>query len=1132
MKKNLCVMLRCQKNVHLRKIWMTMKLTMVLFFLAITRLMATEAYSQTARMTLHLEDATVKEVLSKIEDNSEFFFLYNGKLVDVNRKVSVDVNDQKISEILSDLFRETDACWTVVDRQIVLTDKANQNSFAQLGSQQQLKITGTVTDEKGNTLPGVTVLLKGTTLGSLTDASGKYTINNTPKNATLIFSFIGMKMQEILSDDRMLIDVVLIEEAIDLEEVVVVGYGTTKKVTLTGAVSSVKGNEILHSSAINVTNSLIGRLPGLTTVTRTGEPGNDGATLRIRGSNTLGNNDPLIVVDGIAGRGLERINPADIESINILKDASAAIYGAQAANGVILVTTKRGIVGKPKISIDVNRGFNQPTRIPKMADASQYTTMINEMAFYNNPSGGRYQKYSAEDIQKYSDGSDPWGHPNTDWFKEVFKPWSSQNYENISLTGGTESIKYFTSLASRFEDGVYKNSNTNYHQYDFRSNIDAKVSKNISVNLDLSGRQESRKDPYSGAGHGTGAIFRSLLRGLPNAPAYWPNGFVGPDYQEFGENPVVTSTDAIGYSKYDTYSLESNLKTIITIPWVQGLSVQGNASFDKSFYASKSFGKPWYLYNWDGNADHILTKTKSGLLAPELSQAETNGQRITLNAYATYERTIGSQHKIKLMAGTERQTGYSSNFSAFRKNFISTGIDELFAGAVDSYLTNTGSSTHSARLNYFGRFNYDYSEKYLFEFVWRYDGSYMFPVGKQFGFFPGISAGWRISQEKFWKYNITFLDDLKFNASWGQTGNDRIDEFQYLSSFGFVDNSWYVFNVSNISKMLNELRIPNPDVTWEVANQSNFGFDAKFFNKKLSVGANYFSNMRSNILYWRNASVPSSSGLTLPRQNIGKVSNRGFEMVISYMDKIGEFTFNVSANASYSKNKIVFWDETPGVPDYQQSTGRPMGAALNYQAIGIFKDQAAVDAYPHWAGAQPGDVIFKDVNGDGVIDGLDMVRDNKTDMPTFIGAFNIDLQYKQFDLTLLFQGAAGAEQRIYVESGTGGNYYKEYADNRWTPENTITAYPKAWDFQTQYWATQTNTFWLRSNDYLRLKNFEIGYSFTPELINRLGIGGCRIYVNGVNLLTLCKNKLIDPEVSGGQTYPLQRTLNGGLKLTF
>ena len=991
---------------------------------------------------------------------------------------------------------------------------------------QQKTITGKVIDESGSPVPGVTVIAKGTTLGTVTDTDGKYNLNLSSKTTTLSFTFIGMIPLDVPIGTSNVVNATMKTETIGVEEVIVVGYGVQRKVTASGSAVSTKGAEIQKSPAVNLTNSLVGRLPGLTSVTRSGEPGNDGSTLRIRGGNTLGDNNPLVVVDGIANRSMERINSADIVSVTILKDASAAIYGAEAANGVILITTKRGSLGKPKITLNMNTGFNQPTFIPKMANATQYSEMLNEIAFYKTPSLGRFQKYSADDLVKFTDGSDPWGHPNTDWFDQVFKPWSSQNQQNASISGGTDNFKYFIALGAQYQDANYQNSATNYKQYNFRSNIDGKVNKYISVSFDVAGREELRNYPTRSAS----SIFRMLMRGKPNMPAYWPNGDPGPDI-EYGDNPSVTTTAATGYDMDKRYILESNLRTVVLIPWVSGLSVTANASIDKAFSFHKKFETPWYLYTWDGNANHVTTKGKRGLDAPQLSEDMADGQTITVNAYVSYDKTIAEKHTIKVMAGTERRSGQRDIFSAFRKNYISSAVDQLFAGASDQYMSNSGSANQNAILSYFGRANYDLSKKYMVEFVWRYDGSYKFPTTKQFGFFPGVSAGWRISEEAFWKNNITAISDFKLRGSWGQTGNDRIDEYQYLATYGYLDNRSYVYG-STDSKLLNETKIPNPNVTWEIANQANIGIDALLFNNKISISADYFNNIRSQILIKRNASIPSSTGLTLPPENIGKVQNRGFEATIGYNGKAGEFKYDVSVNGSYSKNKIVFWDETPGIPIYQQSTGRPMGSALYYQAIGIFKDAAAIAAYPHWAGAQPGDVIFKDVNDDKVIDGLDKVMNEKNNFPRFVGGLTFNLRYKQFDLSMLFQGALGAVQYVSAESGEIGNYYKLYADNRWTPENTVTAFPRTWNRDEEYWRSQSNTFWLQNMNYVRLKNFEMGYTLPSNVNKTLGIDGLRLYVNGSNLLTLSKQKLIDPETEGGTSYAPQRVITGGLTLTF
>ncbi|MGN6296624.1 MAG: SusC/RagA family TonB-linked outer membrane protein [Ginsengibacter sp.] len=1005
-------------------------------------------------------------------------------------------------------------------------------------------VTGSVhSSVDGTPLTGASVTIKGKTGGTTTDGSGKFSIK-AAKGAVLTISNVGYVDQDAVVTTEGVLDISLQPSVNSLEQVVVVGYGTQKKATLTGSVAEVSGNEIRKSPAPNVSNSLVGRLPGLVVVSRTGEPGNDASLLRIRGVNTLGDNSPLIIVDGIQNRGLDRIDPASIESITVLKDASAAIYGSEAANGVILVTTKRGKLGIPQIQISLNQGWNQPTVLPKMADAASYAQMINEIKLYQ----GQPPKYTDEDIQKYKDGSDPWGHPNTDWFKAVIKPWSIQQYANISLRGGTDKVKYFVSGGTNYEDGIFYHSANHYSQVDFRSNMDASISKNIHLSVDFSGGQHNAHYPGTGIGGDALNTWWALNRQYPYLPAYWPNGLPGPDV-EYGQNPVLTTTNATGYLLDKTYLLQSNLKLDITIPWIDGLSLSGTASYDKNILNHKQFEKPWYVYTWDGtsyDADHVplLVKGQRGVSDARLWQGMTDGNSTTLRGLINYQHSINTEHNIKVLLGVERISGASMNFNAFRRYFTSTAIDQMFAGG--NLLKDNGGSAdpylNNARLSYFGRFNYDYQGKYLAEFVFREDGSYVFPSGSQFGFFPGISLGWRVSEENFWKESIHFINDLKIRGSWGQTGNDRIAPYQFADNFAYNGN--YTFNQNVVVPTTSQVRVPNPNITWEVANQSNIGFDAQLLQNKLSVSADYFYNVRSKILWWKNASIPATAGLSLPQQNFAKVANEGFEYQVGYQNKIGELTYSVSVNGSYAKNKILDWDETPGIPDYQKTTGHPMSSHLYYQAIGIFRDQAAVDKYPHWAGAQPGDIIFKDVNNDGKIDGLDLVRDDKTDIPTFTGGLSLSLEYKNIDLSLLVQGATGAE-RAYTEfSGEAGNFRMDNVTGRWTPENIDAKKPRAWNRTSQYWMADgwpNNTYWVRNSNYMRLKNLEIGYSLPQTFLKKFGLEAFRVYASGLNLLTLTGLKDFDPESPNtapgsiwvnSQVYPLNKTLSFGLTVTF
>ncbi len=1029
--------------------------------------------------------------------------------------------------------------------------------------QNQITVRGTVNDiSTGQPLAGVTVSVKGTNQATTTDEQGNFVIEGVPGTATLVFSSIGMETKEVSVSNKTTINVDLTASSDNIDEVVVVGYGTQKKATVTGSVATVKGDELKKSPAINLSNAMAGRVPGVVATNGSGEPGYDGSGIRIRGTNTLGDSGPLIVIDGIPARsgGIERLNPADIENISVLKDASAAIYGARAANGVILVTTKRGKTGKPMLSYTFNQGFSQPTVIPKLADAVQYAEMRNELeifqlpvdewksaldAFntngvYNRPTGGTVTApFDQEDMRLFADGSDPWGHPNTDWYGEALKNWSPQAKHNVQLDGGSEEFKYLLSLGYLNQDGYYKNSATGYKQYDIRLNLDANINKYIKTQFGILGRQENRNFPTKGAG----TIFRMLMRGNPTMPAYWPNGMPGPDI-EYGENPVVISTDATGYDRDKRYYFQTNGQVEISIPGVEGLKVTGTAAIDKYVRGTKRWEIPWYLYTWQGDyeADGVtplLVAGKRGPAEPNLNQGNEDQMNVLLGAVASYDKVFGD-HTINILAGVNRETIRNDNFSAYRRYFISNSIDYLFAGG-DSEKDNNGGAWERARLNYFGRANYNYKGKYIAELLWRYDGSYMFPEDSRYGFFPGAMLGWMVSEENFWKDNVPAVNYFKIRASYGQMGNDNIyydgalQEYQYFSTYGF---GTYIIN-NEVVKSLSESRVPNMFITWEVANNYNLGFDFQFLGGKFNAEFDLFKNSRESILWRRNASIPQSTGMTLPAENIGKVDNSGFDFNVGYRETFGELGFNVSVNGGYAKNKIIFWDEAPGAPEWQKSTGRAINAGLYYNYDGVFKDQAEIDAntidYSAITGnLRPGDMKYQDYDNDGKITADDRVRRDKNSVPTFQGGLNLGFTYKNFDLSILLQGAAGGEIRIGTdESGAIGNYLLDFYEKRWTVDNPSSEHPRITDRSDQYFSYD-NSYWMRSTDYIRLKTVEFGYNVPTDWSKKIGISSARIFLSGQNLVTWSGMKIYDPESTNaiGHYYPQARLLNTGVMVSF
>ncbi|NLU96357.1 SusC/RagA family TonB-linked outer membrane protein [Chitinophaga sp. Ak27] len=989
--------------------------------------------------------------------------------------------------------------------------------------QGNLVVKGKVKDINGNPLPGVTVLVKDTKKGATTDEKGNYVLSDVKKDAVLVFQYIGFDPQEIKVEGKPSVNAVLKENQKTLDEYVVVGYGTQKKVTKTGAVSSVKGAELQQSPNVNISNSLVGRIPGIIAVNNSGEPGYDGSRIFIRGRSTLGNSAPLVVIDGFPRDGFERMNPNDIESVSILKDAAAAIYGSRAANGVILVTTKRGKGGKPTLGYGYNQSFVTPTRLPKMADAPTYARVVNEILKY----GGDKPKYTEDEIKKFGDGSDPWLYPNTNWYDAAIKKISLQNRHDLSLSGGTEKMSYYVSLGSLFQDGIYKSSATNYKQQNVRANLDAVVNDYIRLRFDLAGRLENRNFPPRSAG----SIFRSLMRGRPTENAIWPNGLPGPDI-EYGDNPVVTGTNAIGYTNDKNYVINTNMSAVVNIPWVQGMFVDGSFAYDQNFDFVKSYIKPWTLYTLNDVNDptHKLNAGSRGVSAPQLNESFGTLRQITYNIKLNYVRSFG-KHNVSSFIAFEQATLRNDNFAASRKYFISDKLDQLSLGA-DKEKDNSGGGFEYARRNYFGRVSYNYNETYLFDFNMRYDGTQNFPKGRRMGLFPGASAGWVLSNEPFWKKSIRTLDYFKIRAAWGQMGNDLIDQFQYLSTYGF--SSGGVMFGGDLNKGLYQLRSPNEAITWEVANNYDVGVEAKVLGDKLALEADYFMTRRSNILVARSQSMPGYTGMTLPQENIAKVQNKGFELVMSHKRDIKKFHYEVIGTVTHAQNKVLFFDETPNLPVWQQATGKQIGAPLYYQAIGIYKTQEEVDKSAHVGGARAGDVIFKDVNEDGVIDDLDRIRQDRTENPTWIFGLTVTAKFKNFDFTMLWQGATGASQYLRTESGLIGNFPMAYVEDRWTESNPNGSWPRAYDRDREYWVNRQNTFWYWNTNYARLKTLDLGYNFPSPMCKRIGLQNLRVYVSGQNLLTIDKVKIFDPEApsGSGQYYPQTKIYNVGLNVTF
>lgn len=993
----------------------------------------------------------------------------------------------------------------------------------------------------GEPIIGANIVEVGTTNGTVSDIDGKFSIQ-VESDAILKISYIGYLEQEIPTSGKTTLVIVLEEDTGMLDELIVVGYGTQKKENVIGSITSISSNELTAAPVARVANALTGRMPGTTVMQTSGEPGRDTPQIRIRGNSTLGNNSPLVVIDGIPGRDLNSLHPDDIERITVLKDASAGIYGARAANGVILVTTKTGNYNKKiRLTYRVSEGFLSPTMLPEMADAPTYATMIRENQSYRGAEEGNMM-YSKEDIAKFASGEYPWTHPNTNWYAEALNKYSSTRHHSLAVDGGSNNINYYASLGYQFDDGIYKNNNTSYERYNLKTSLNFKVNDYISLGLDATGVMEDKMYPTKSAN----STFQTLVRMYPTSHALFPNGLPGPDIER-GDQPMVSASDETGFDKSEQYRSNNLLSAQIKIPGIEGLTLSGYFAYDIYVEQGKLFQKPWTLYSFnkdaylaagntgkeDGSA--FLMPSSYGYSEPRLTNYSTKSSSKTKNVKLDYTRSFLNDHNVSAFVSYEDYEYYYQSFNAFRRFFLSDKLPYLFAGG-DAEKTNGESVGHDARMNFFGRVNYDYKETYLFQFSFRRDGSLRFSKDAgRWGNFPSVLIGWRPSNYTWWQNNLGCIDYFKLKATWGQMGNDAVAAYQYLSSYGI--SGGYILG-SNLDYKLGlvQTNVPNPNITWEVSNMYNVGWESRFLDNRVNFDADFFYERRNNILVKRNASVPQFTGLELPDENFGIVDSRGVELVLGYSQPVGDFRYQVNGNFSFSRNKIVEYDEPARQVEWQVRTGLPQNAFLLYKAIGIFRDEEHVKSLPHVEGARPGDIIIEDYSGDGKITADDRQLFPLTSTPEITYGLSFNLGYKNVELSGLFHGAArGMRNYIFSLQGTGGNYLQWSANDRWTPENKEATQPRAFERDEEYWRKDYITdFYFMPISFLRLKNVQLKYNFPQKLLRQTKvITDCNVYIAGQNLWLLYSgNKIVDPEVESVSTYPLMRVLSLGAQITF
>ncbi|MBN7813341.1 TonB-dependent receptor [Algoriphagus sp. H41] len=991
------------------------------------------------------------------------------------------------------------------------------------GTYQQKQVKGVVSDETGQGMPGATVLEKGTTNGTVTGADGEYQLT-VADDAVLVFSFIGYKTLEIPVGESAVVNALLALDDSELDEVVVVGYGTRTRGELTGSVSTVNSDDIARSSTSNLSKSLAGKVPGLIVADRGGYPGTDQTTFLIRGTSTLNNNAPLIILDGVPTANFSFLAPGDIESITVLKDAAAAIYGARAANGVILVTTKRGKEGKAVVNFTTSNQWGAFTRVPQMMNSEQYAIYKNEV----NERNGNPAEFSQEEIAKYAANNDPINYPNTDWYDLTMRDYSFETRNSLSISGAAKNVRYFVSGNQFNQGGLFESGDLNFKQYQIRSNLDITISDMLSFGADLYGTNDKRTQP----GVDAGFIHKQLQVNLPTRVGQYPNGLYGLG-AENGANPAVMASAASGFNESVYNELRGRFFMALNLDKVtKGLSAKAIARYILSNNKGKEFNDTWTVYDYDQATGQYIpfrgfNFNTGDFLSLTDSHDKTDDQYYSVQI--NYDRTF-DRHSIKGFVAFEQMSGHSSSFSAYKRDLISAEHPSLFAGGQEGQ-SSTGVESEYGRLNYFGSVSYDYRKKYLLDFTLRYDGSSVFAPDKQFGLFPGVSAGWVLSEEDFMAGSQEWMSFLKLRASWAKMGNDRVPGFQYLRQYryggynGQIQNFYFFGEIPTQYNAFYNSNVPNPDITWETADSKNIGVSFAMFGDKLSGDFNYFFQKRSNILIQRNASIPDYAALQLPQENLGIVNSFGYEAELNYTNTKGELTYRVGGNFTMAENKIVYMDEAANVPEYRKQEGHPMNSFVIYPSDGLFKTQEEVDqTVAKIPGTVPGDVKYVDTDGDGKITGADQIRKYTSPVPRLQYGLSGALMYKNFELNVLLQGQGEAE--IEVRYDNEGNRPAFLFEQRWTPENTDAAYPRAFGLNDTYNSRLSNV-WIRNASFVRLKDMEIAYN-VPE--NLMKFARVRVYVRGSNLLTFDHMKDLkgfDPEMS--RYYNFEAGLYGPLK---
>lgn len=1005
-----------------------------------------------------------------------------------------------------------------------------------------ITVSGVVKDDTGELLPGVNIRVDNATIGTITNIDGQFSLQVPSEKSKLLFSYVGFAEQSVTVGKNKTLVVTLVSSATNLDEVMVVAYGSQKKVSLTGSISSMKGTELEKSPSANISNMLSGSITGISSVQESGRPGGDAAKIFVRGIGSLTEegSSPLCLVDGVE-RDFNQLDPSEIESINVLKDASAtAVFGVRGANGVILITTKRGNEGKASISIRSSFGVQIPTRLLKTANSYDYASAKNELD-RNDGVNEELWMFNANSLNAFKYNTNPIMFPSIDWREELMKSQSFQTQHSLSISGGTKQVKYFTSLAYLYQDGLFKtynqeyNSNFTYNRFNYRTNLDVEVTKSTSLKINMGGRVEVRNEPNV-----SGNFWQELNWSAPMAsPGVVDGNLLIPDTKQLYHN--LTLNDPFsdwygkGYKRNNRNTLNLDLVLNQKLDFItKGLEVEVKASYNGSFdanlirSASPEIRQPWFRCDVDNTAPLDSTVVyRIGSMGGELGFAESRGKTMNWQGELAlrYQRKF-KKHEVSGLLLYSQSKIYYPTFGGRAMNY--QDIPRGYVGFV-------------------GRATYNYDTRYLVEVNAGYNGSENFSPENRYGLFPSLSAGWNVSSEPFMR-NVTFINYLKLRASVGLVGNDylRSYRFMYLPDTYNPNSGGYNFgvNIPNLELGAIEANLGNKGVTWETARKTNYGIDLTILNDRLMFNVDIFDERRKDILTTRNT-VPGITAAELPAMNIAQVNNSGYELTMKWSDKVGDFRYSAVANYSYAKNKIIFMDEAEPNYPYMRKTGESVGTRFGRKFYTFYREGLTYpDGKPiatHTPELQEGDCVYYDLNGDTKIDTDDETNIGVGNNPRHTFGLKLGVSYKRFEINMLWSGATGVDrlfnssyQKPFDGVAAIRGLYQFQLDGRWTPQNADNAiYPRLSTLSAgnNYY---TSDLWVKDASYIRMKNIEIAYTFDKAALRKIGINSLRLYVNGYNLLTFDKLKIIDPEektVDYGD-YPLQKVFNVGVNVNF